>query len=138
MSKTIMLFAAALSLAVSGRPGSATAATIFTDLASYETALGGPSTLVDDYNEFNEFAIIEPPIDRGSYVMNDELGDMFFSSGGNNIDGTGYMGFGQGTIGGSGITFDFDQAITAVAFEHRMGTTPPKRCASLAAVSPRT
>ena len=75
---------------------SSQAATVFSSLAAFEAALSSPSTVIDDYNDFNSFSLFTTPLDRGSYSFTDGVGTNFSTDGtnGNNIDGTGLIGFG--------------------------------------------
>ena len=97
--------------------GTATALTIFTDLASFDAAVGG-STLIDDYNEhtsFSVFADLNPSglEDRGPYTITELNPVLAYGAGGG--DGTGHVSFG---FGGPIADFTFDAPVIGIAFDH--------------------
>ena len=121
MTRTKSTYLALIAVLLS--PMAANATQIFTDLASFDAAVGG-STVVDTYDDFTVFTIPSFPLDRGLYVIN-ELNPVIAFAGGSgaqNVDGTGHLIFGFGDPAG---TFDFDAPIQALAFEY-ITTGSPK------------
>ena len=116
-----LILASIIGLGTSFTSQSANAATVFSDLASYNTALGFSSTVDDDFNDFASFIFPSFPLDRGSYQWDNEISAVATNSGSGaqNIDGTGH-----GVIGAhGGITFNFDDTISQFAFEAGRSTS---------------
>ena len=104
---------------------SSQAATVFSSLAAFEAALSGPSTVIDDYNgTTNLYNFFDTPLDRGVYTLTNEVGEVFFNAqNGNVVDGTPHMVI-HG-VSPSGITFSFDDPISAIGFDYQRNHQNP-------------
>jgi hypothetical protein len=98
------------------------AALVFTSQAAFEAALTSPSSILDDYNDYTTFTVLQGtyPVDRGDYSFT--TGDNMFGTNAASaataaIDGTGFLLFGTGAA--ASIAFAFDNPVSALGFDFR-------------------
>lgn len=99
----------------------ASAAIIFSDVASFDAAIGGSSTVIEDFNSLSLFGSPSPTWDLNGFDLTATSGTIIALPGGGTLDpnGTLFPAFGGGPTGPTTATIDFDSPIIGFGLDHR-------------------
>lgn len=103
--------------------------TIYTDIASFDSALGAPSDILDDFNDvsttFGGFTQLTLPINRGDYSLTNQIGTIWANDGPlpNTVDGSDFLLLGNLFLNRpAGFTVSFSSPVIAFGFDYARGS----------------